>query len=188
MFQALLILLAAATPGSGERRTSSNRPDGGKESLRQRQANLRGAAGAPDHTLNDVALQVATEDANKWLQKNAVGATVQVAGKVSYLSRRQAAAAVYNPENTRQPSANLVLHLGLQPHAARWGGFTLHMSYDAVFTVGFAEELEPRRKGDRAAVKGIIVAMTSLGERMRRPISDVTLRDCTLVKTEKPPP
>ncbi len=184
MFQALLILLAAATPGAAGDNAKQSPQPAEKNHFESVKQICEALPSTPNHSLNDVALQVACEEANKWLQKNAVGAAVQVAGTVSSL-RRQSGPTVFNPKQ-RDNRPQIFLHLGLQPHAARWHGFTLHVTYDAVFPADSLKSLSHVEKGDRAAVKGTVALMTISWAKNEKAELRVTLRDCALVKAEKP--
>ncbi len=187
MFQALLILLAAATPGVAGNNPKQSPPPAEKNHFESVKQICEALPSTPEHSVNDVALQVASEESNKWLQKNAVGAAVQVAGTVFSSLRRQTGPAVFNPKQ-RDAHPQIFLHLGLQPHAARWRGFTLHVTYDAIFPSDSLKSLSRVDKGDRAAVKGTVAAMSISWGKNEKAEFRVTLRDCVLVKAEKPPP
>ena len=174
MFQALLILLAAATPGAAGDNAKQSPQPAEKNHFESVKQICEALPSTPNHSLNDVALQVACEEANKWLQKNAVGAAVQVAGTVSSL-RRQSGPTVFNPKQ-RDNRPQIFLHLGLQPHAARWHGFTLHVTYDAVFPADSLKSLSHVEKGDRAAVKGTVALMTISWAKNEKAELRVTLR------------
>jgi hypothetical protein len=174
MFQALLILLAAATPGAGDDAKDSSQAaaENHFESVKQI---CEALPNVPDHTLNEVALQAASQEADKWLKKNAVGAAVQVAGRVAHLQRR---------DNGRKA----FYYLGVQPHAGRWHDFMLHTSYEAIFAADALKSLSHVENGDRAVVKGTVVAMHVHWRKNDKAELEVTLRGCTLVNAEKPAP
>ena len=151
MFQALLILLAAATPGAAADNAKQSPQPAEKNHFESVKQICEAMPSTPNHSLNDVALQVACEEANKWLQKNAVGAAVQVAGTVSSL-RRQSGPTVFNPkQHDNRPQ--IFLHLGLQPHAAM---ARIHPPRDVRrrLPCGFPEELEPCREGRSGGRQG----------------------------------
>jgi hypothetical protein len=130
----------------------------------------------PDQSLNDVALQAASDDANQWLKKNGVGAAVQVAGDVVRLSRH----AVFGGKKT---SSEFVV--SFQPHPGRWRGFTLRVSYDAAFGGDRLDAISHLDTGDKVTVKGTIASMKIQWRKKGQATLDVALHDCTLVKTDK---
>ena len=176
MLRALLILLMAAAAGEGRadpaespRPAAANRHDSVKQICER-------LPKAPDKSLNDVALQAASDEANQWLKKNAAGAAVQAAGDVFRLARRT----VYG----KKPPATK-LDLGFRPHPGRWRGFTLRVSYSATFSADRLDSLSRVENGDKATVKGTIASMSIHWQKNGQATLDVSLRDCTLVKAEK---
>ncbi len=172
MVRTLLILLMAITTAAAASPKDSSRAAAKNRTVKQICDAL---PKVPDQSLNDVALQAASDDANQWLKKNGVGAAVQVAGDVVRLSRH----ATFG----KKPSSEFVV--SFQPHPGRWRGFTLRVSYDAAFGGDRLDAISHLDTGDKATVKGTIASMKIQWHKKGQATLDVALHDCTLVKTDK---
>ena len=115
MFQTLLIVLIAAAAGQGRGNPAESPRPEAKVRYDSVKQICEALPNIPDHALNDVALLVASEDADKWFQKNAVGSAVQVAGEVSHLQlagqrpENRSSISVFQPrpgDGTALPSAH----------------------------------------------------------------------------------